>query len=69
MVRILVGTLLEVGSGKRKPADIMEIIEKKDRSYAGKTVPGHRFVSYGKYIISELNFKKSITTQPSVTFS
>ena len=40
MVRILVGTLLEVGSGKRKPADIMEIIEKKDRSYAGKTVPG-----------------------------
>jgi tRNA pseudouridine38-40 synthase len=40
MVRILVGTLLEVGSGKRKPKDIMEILEKKDRSYAGKTAPG-----------------------------
>ncbi|SDN78762.1 tRNA pseudouridine(38-40) synthase TruA [Bacillus sp. OK048] len=40
MVRILVGTLLEVGSGKRTPTEIVEILEKKDRSYAGKTVPG-----------------------------
>ena len=31
MVRILVGTLLEVGSGKRKPRD-MKDIAKQDRS-------------------------------------
>lgn len=40
MVRILVGTLMEVGSGKRKPEEIAEILEKKDRRYAGKTAPG-----------------------------
>lgn len=41
MVRILVGTLLEVGSGDRKPTDILDVLEKKDRRYAGKTAPGH----------------------------
>jgi tRNA pseudouridine38-40 synthase len=41
MVRILVGTLLEVGSGDRKPEEIIEILEKKDRQFAGKTAPAH----------------------------
>lgn len=39
MVRILVGTLLEVGSGERAPETMSEILEKKDRSLAGKTAP------------------------------
>lgn len=39
MVRILVGTLLEVGSGERKPEDLATIIAQKDRSAAGKTAP------------------------------
>jgi tRNA pseudouridine38-40 synthase len=41
MVRILVGTLIEVGSGKRQPEEIVGILEKRDRRYAGKTAPGH----------------------------
>nr|WP_263323863.1 tRNA pseudouridine(38-40) synthase TruA [Neobacillus sp. Marseille-Q6967] len=41
MVRILVGTLLEVGSGNRKPEDVKEILAKADRRYAGKTAPAH----------------------------
>jgi len=41
MVRILVGTLLEVGRGEREPNNVKEILEKKDRRYAGKTAPGH----------------------------
>lgn len=40
MVRILVGTLLEVGSGERNPGSIPDILEKKDRRFAGKTAPG-----------------------------
>ncbi|WP_179292728.1 tRNA pseudouridine(38-40) synthase TruA [Bacillus sp. 7884-1] len=40
MVRILVGTLIEVGSGKRKSEEIVEILEKRDRRCAGKTAPG-----------------------------
>lgn len=39
MVRILVGTLLEVGAGKRDPAHIPLLIDQKDRSAAGKTAP------------------------------
>jgi len=39
MVRIIVGTLVEVGLGKKKPEDIKYIIESKDRSNAGKTAP------------------------------
>ncbi len=41
MVRILVGTLLEVGQGEREPASLTEVLEKKDRRFAGKTAPGH----------------------------
>ncbi|HEY4741411.1 MAG TPA: tRNA pseudouridine(38-40) synthase TruA [Candidatus Acidoferrales bacterium] len=38
MVRKIVGTLLEVGKGKLKPADIPSIFEMKDRSRSGPTV-------------------------------
>jgi len=40
MVRILVGTLLEIGGGKREPYHLKEMLEKKDRRLAGKTAPG-----------------------------
>ena len=39
MIRIIVGTLLQVGNGKREPDDIREILEAKDRTKAGPTVP------------------------------
>lgn len=39
MVRIISGTLLEVGMGTIKPEDIKKIIESKDRKKAGKTLP------------------------------
>ena len=39
MVRIIVGTLLEVGYGRWTPEMIPEILEKKDRSAAGPTAP------------------------------
>ncbi|UOY91510.1 tRNA pseudouridine(38-40) synthase TruA [Ectobacillus sp. JY-23] len=41
MVRIMVGTLLDVGQGRRAPADIPVILEQRDRRYASKTAPGH----------------------------
>lgn len=41
MVRILVGTLLEVGSGERSPEDIPIILAYKDRRVSGKTAPAH----------------------------
>ena len=41
MVRILVGTLLEIGEGKRKPEDVVTILRAKDRKVAGQTAPAH----------------------------
>ena len=47
MVRIIMGTLLFVGSGKFQPVDVQKIIDNKDRRLAGKTVP-----PYGLYLLS-----------------
>lgn len=41
MVRIISGTLLDVGLGKIKPEEITNIIESQDRTKAGKTLPAH----------------------------
>ena len=35
MVRIIVGTLLEVGKGNLKASDVAKILERKQRSEAG----------------------------------
>ena len=39
MVRIIAGTLVDVGLGKINANDILKIIESKDRTKAGKTLP------------------------------
>ena len=39
MVRIMVGTLMDVGLGKIKPESIKDIIDSKERTKAGKTAP------------------------------
>lgn len=41
MVRIISGTLLDVGLGKIQPEEIPEMIESKDRQRTGKTLPAH----------------------------
>ena len=50
MVRIIAGTLLEVGIGKIGVEDISKIIEEGDRKKAGKTLPPH-----GLYLV-EVNY-------------
>lgn len=39
MVRIMAGTLMEVGRGRLEPKDIISILEAKERSAAGPTAP------------------------------
>ena len=39
MVRIISGTLVDVGLGKIKPEEIPTIIDSKKRENAGKTLP------------------------------
>ena len=38
MVRIIVGTLIDVGRGKTKPSEIKNILESKNRKMAWKCV-------------------------------
>jgi tRNA pseudouridine38-40 synthase len=46
MVRAIVGTLMEVGQGKRVPESMKSILESKDRRVAGYTAP-----AYGLYLV------------------
>jgi tRNA pseudouridine38-40 synthase len=41
MVRTIVGTLVQVGTGKRDASSVKELIASKDRRLAGKTAPAH----------------------------
>ena len=41
MVRVIVGTLIEVGQGKRPPASLKDILNARDRRAAGYTAPPH----------------------------
>ena len=47
MVRIIAGTLFDVGIGKIAPEDIPAILEKKDRKAAGPTAPAHGLTMIG----------------------
>lgn len=41
MVRAIVGTLLDVGEGRKSVKDVTDIIESKDRQQAGRAAPAH----------------------------
>ena len=41
MIRILVGTLVDVGLGKIDPSDMINILNAKQRRLAGRTAPAH----------------------------
>lgn len=44
MVRAIVGTLVQVGQGKRQPEDLLMILETQDRRAAGYAAPPHGLV-------------------------
>lgn len=52
MVRIIAGTLLEVGRGRRRPEDVAAVLKAADRSAAGPTAPAHG-LTLVKYEFSE----------------
>ena len=53
MVRAIVGTLIEVGQGKRSVEDFKNVIESKKRSEAGWSVPAQGlFLSEVKYDVT-----------------
>lgn len=49
MVRIITGTLVQVGQHKRSPASLMQLLRSRDRTQAGPTAPPHGLVLYEVY--------------------
>jgi tRNA pseudouridine38-40 synthase len=47
MVRGIIGTLIEVGRGKRDPAQFGTLLEAGDRRMAGPNVPPHGLILTG----------------------
>ncbi|HEX2946009.1 MAG TPA: tRNA pseudouridine(38-40) synthase TruA [Clostridia bacterium] len=62
MVRIIAGTLIEVGFGKLKPEDIPVIIESLDRRKAGRTAPAHGLYLVGVYYDGKAKIQKNEMT-------
>ncbi|MFA9465828.1 MAG: tRNA pseudouridine(38-40) synthase TruA [Velocimicrobium sp.] len=60
MVRIIAGTLMEVGTGRREPEEIIKIIESKNRGMAGPTAParGLRLVRIAYSDFDKVDFEK-----------
>ncbi|MCD7982272.1 MAG: tRNA pseudouridine(38-40) synthase TruA [Clostridiales bacterium] len=53
MVRIIAGTLLQVGTGRLDPEDMTRILEAKDREAAGPTAPAHGLTMMGIEFLNE----------------
>ena len=50
MIRILTGTLIEVGTGRAEPGKLKKALESKQRTEAGITIPPQGlYFAYAKY--------------------
>jgi len=68
MVRIIVGTLLEIGKGRKKPGDMPAILEAKDRSKAGPTAVAKGLILWNvEYEAADENNLKSACDLPGFT--
>ena len=54
MVRSIVGTLLEIGTGKRSISSFHEVIQSKNRSFSGYSVPAEGL------FLTKIKYKKNI---------
>lgn len=58
MVRIIVGTLVDVGLGKKSAEDVKNILAAKDRTIAGKTAPAGGLFLWDVYYPDDLSMAK-----------
>lgn len=63
MVRIIAGTLIEVGAGAREPEEITAILQAHDRSAAGPTAPAHGLTMIGIKYENTINPQKSVDSR------
>lgn len=53
MVRIIAGTLIEAGMGRREPETVWQAVEQADRSLAGPTAPANGLTLIGIQYVNE----------------
>jgi tRNA pseudouridine38-40 synthase len=58
MVRIIAGTLIEVGRGVIAPEDIVKILKGLDRGLAGPTAPAHGLTLIGIYYDEDVELRR-----------
>ena len=68
MVRIIAGTLMEIGAGKYPPGRMREILEACDRSAAGPTASA-RGLTLTEYRFLDFFSEKEIDTRGSVSYN
>lgn len=66
MVRAVVGTLLDIGEGKKTVDDILLILKSRDRSKAGRSVPASGLGLYKIDYPSQENWKVLDSSQTSI---
>ena len=67
MVRIIAGTLIEVGKGRKEPIEVKKMLEAQNREKAGPTAPAHGLILYSyEYEKSPKKTEKIIDTESSV---
>ncbi|MDY6084966.1 MAG: hypothetical protein SPI25_06975 [Dialister sp.] len=58
MIRIITGTLVEVGEGKRSPSELPGIVSARSRSAAGFTAPPEGLMLMEVFYKNSLSAKK-----------
>ncbi|WP_444685251.1 tRNA pseudouridine(38-40) synthase TruA [Alkalicoccus luteus] len=65
MVRVMTGTLLDIGYGSREPESLPELLHAEDRTLAAKTAPGHGLYLAGvDYTEEELKARLAAKIHP-----
>lgn len=69
MVRIIAGTLIEIGRGRFLPEDIKKIIESKNRNLAGPTAPPEGLTLQEVFYEDALRYESTAYTQENATYA
>ena len=63
MVRIIAGTLIEVGRGARKPEDVAGILQARDRRAAGPTAPAAGLILVSYQFLEDPHLARPVATE------
>lgn len=63
MVRIIAGTLMEIGTGRRMPEEMKQILSRRDRRFAGAAAPARGLTLCRIRFLSELPARQEVESE------